>query len=100
MALSSIPESMDEMIAAQIDALAPDLQLLLKMCSVFGRVVDSRCIRKVWLIYGARKQRKRRKSIAPAVVVERERGRRASYQPSSTSHDLTSTQGAAGKEQQ
>ena len=29
--LSSIPESLDEMIAAQIDALPPDLQLLLKM---------------------------------------------------------------------
>ena len=79
--LSSIPESMDEMIAAQIDALPPDLQLLLKMCSVFGRVVDSRCIRKVWLIYGARKQRKRRKSVAPAMERERERGRRASVLP-------------------
>ena len=76
--LSSIPESMDEMIAAQIDALPPDLQLLLKMCAVFGRVVDCRCIRKVWGIYGARKQRKRRKSLA--AVLATDKARRASVQ--------------------
>ena len=78
--LSSIPESMDEMIAAQIDALPPDLQLLLKMCAVFGRVVDCRCIRKVWGIYGARKQRKRRKSLA--AVLASDKARRASVQMS------------------
>ena len=95
--LSSIPESMDEMIAAQIDALPPDLQLLLKMCSVFGRVVDSRCIRKVWLIYGARKQRKRRKSVAPAVERERERGRRASIQPAAHPAASSNDASAAAK---
>ena len=73
MDLSSIPESMDEMIAAQIDALPPDLQLLLKMCAVFGRVVDCRCIRKVWGIYGARKQRKRRKSMSALVSADKTR---------------------------
>ena len=78
--LSSIPESMDEMIAAQIDALPPDLQLLLKMCAVFGRVVDCRCIRKVWGIYGARKQRKRRKSLAAMMATDK--ARRASVQMS------------------
>jgi hypothetical protein len=46
--LSALPASIDEMIAARVDGLKPELQQLLRMCAVFGRTVDLRCIRQLW----------------------------------------------------
>ena len=49
---SSLPASMDEMLASRFDACSPDLQLMLRMAAVFGRSIDRRCIRQLWQQYG------------------------------------------------
>ena len=53
---SSLPASMDEMLAARFDACSPCLQLMLRMAAVFGRSIDRRCMRQLWQQFGCHKQ--------------------------------------------
>ena len=52
--LSSLPSSMDEMLASRFDACSPDSQLLLRMAAVFGRSIDLRCMTRLWEHYSGR----------------------------------------------
>ena len=53
--LSSLPASMDEMLASRFDACSPGQQMMLRMAAVFGRSVDTRCMRQLWQQYGCHK---------------------------------------------
>ena len=48
--LSSLPSSMDEMLASRFDTLSPDQQQLLRIAAVFGRSVEMRCVRRLWTL--------------------------------------------------